>query len=64
MMRVMLGGVVAWAISKGLVQRHVDNSLSYDSPLPQRIADAVRKNKIAVVFGFPKATTALGSLSG
>ena len=33
------------------VQRYFDNSLSYDSPLAQKIADAARDNKITVVLG-------------
>jgi hypothetical protein len=33
-------GTPAWAIGKGFVQRYFDNSLSYDSPLAQKIADA------------------------
>ncbi len=44
-------GTPAWAIGKGFVQRYFDNSLSYDSPLAQKIADAARDNKITVVLG-------------
>src|SRR6476620_9566797 len=44
-------GTPAWAIAKGFVQRYFDNSLSYDSPLAQKIADAARDNKITVVPG-------------
>src|SRR6476619_2967623 len=43
-------GTPAWAIAKGFVQRYFDNSLSYDSPLAQKIADAARDNKITVVL--------------
>src|SRR6476469_9635926 len=43
-------GTPAWAIGKGFVQRYFDNSLSYDSPLAQKIADAAR-DKITVVLG-------------
>jgi nitrilase len=44
-------GTPAWAIGKGFVQRYFDNSLGYDSPLAQKIADAARDNKITVVLG-------------
>nr|AAR97506.1 nitrilase [uncultured organism] len=44
-------GTPAWAISRGFVQRYFDNSLAYDSPQAQRIADAAKKNKITVVLG-------------
>src|SRR6266566_9202995 len=44
-------GTPAWAIGKGFVQRYFDNSLSYDSPLAQKIADAAQDNKITVVLG-------------
>ena len=44
-------GTPAWAIGKGFVQRYFDNSLSYDSPLARKIADAARYNKVTVVLG-------------
>ncbi|MGN6261728.1 MAG: carbon-nitrogen hydrolase family protein [Ralstonia sp.] len=44
-------GTPAWAIARGFVQRYFDNSLVYDSPQAQRIADAARQNGITVVLG-------------
>src|SRR5271167_3139852 len=44
-------GTPAWTIAKGFVQRYFDNSLSYDSPLARKIAEAARDNQITVVLG-------------
>jgi aliphatic nitrilase len=44
-------GTPAWTIGRGFVQRYFDNSLAYDSPQAQRIAEAARKHKITVVLG-------------
>src|SRR6202795_2677662 len=44
-------GSPAWTIGRGFVQRYFDNSLSYDSPLPRKIAEAARDNRITVMLG-------------
>ena len=44
-------GAPAWSIGRGFVQRYFDNSLSYDSPLAQKLADAAREHGITVVLG-------------
>ncbi len=44
-------GTPAWTIGRGFVQRYFDNSLSYDSPLARKIAEAARDNRITVVLG-------------
>jgi nitrilase len=44
-------GTPAWQIGRGFVQRYFDNSLAYDSPQAQRIADAAREHRINVVVG-------------
>lgn len=44
-------GTPAWTIARGFVQRYFDNSLSYESPLARKIAEAARDNRITVVLG-------------
>lgn len=44
-------GSPAWTMMRGYVQRYFENSLCYDSPQAQRIADAARAHDITVVLG-------------
>ncbi|MGY2486205.1 carbon-nitrogen hydrolase family protein [Cupriavidus sp. CP313] len=44
-------GAPVWGIARGFVQRYFDNSLSYDSPQAQRLAQAARDCGITVVLG-------------
>lgn len=44
-------GSPAWSIMRGFVQRYFDNSLSYDSPLADKLRDAVKRAGIVAVLG-------------
>lgn len=44
-------GSPAWSIARGFVQRYFDNSLSYDSPIANRLRDAVKRAGIVAVLG-------------
>lgn len=44
-------GAPGWAVARGFVQRYFDNSLGYDSPQAQRLAQAARDCGITVVLG-------------